>query len=208
MYWLFMDYQTLIVPGLKGSGPTHWQSWMQRQIHGAIRVEQEDWGTPTILSWARNVHKAIDAADRRVILVAHSFGVLASVVGAASLADKVAGALYVAPADPSRFTLAGEHLSEDRLQIESGLYNHIPKVSLGYPSTLVASLDDPFISFKRSANWATRWHSKLVSIGHAGHINVNSGFGPWPKGLDLYREVVSRDISVEALPTQYNYLAG
>lgn len=186
-----MNYQTLIIPGLKGSGTHHWQSWLQKRVPDATVVDQENWDNPLIVPWARAVNHAIRNARDPVILVAHSFGVLASVMGAASIADKVVGALFVAPADPSRFTVAGDRVVEDSLHHESGLYNYIPKESLGYPSTLVASLNDPCISFKQAATWATRWNSRLVSIGHAGHVNVESGYGAWPNGLTLYQELVA-----------------
>ena len=34
---------TLIVPGLHGSGPDHWQSWFERRIPNCVRVVQSDW---------------------------------------------------------------------------------------------------------------------------------------------------------------------
>lgn len=35
------------------------------------------------------------------------------------------------------------------------------------------------------ALWAERWGSRFVEIGRAGHINTESGYGPWPQGLEL-----------------------
>jgi hypothetical protein len=34
--------------------------------------------------------------------------------------------------------------------------------------------------------WADRWGSQFECIGRAGHINIESGFGAWPQGLDLF----------------------
>ena len=34
-----MKSTTLIIPGLYGSGPGHWQSWMESRIEGAHRVQ-------------------------------------------------------------------------------------------------------------------------------------------------------------------------
>lgn len=185
-----MQYTTLIVPGLNNSGQDHWQTWLEGRIAGAKRIVQSDWNSPKIIPWARNVQNAILESDKPVILIAHSFGVLASVVGAARLADKVAGALYVAPADPAKFTPAGETLARLAENWGTGLYNLIPKEHLGYPSVVAASLNDPFMAFKRSAWWATKWQSRLVQLGFAGHVNVNSGHGIWPDGENLYREIV------------------
>lgn len=35
--------KTLIVPGLRNSGPTQWQTWFETQLPGTHRVEQVDW---------------------------------------------------------------------------------------------------------------------------------------------------------------------
>lgn len=186
-----MSYTTLIIPGLNNSGPEHWQSLFEAQIPGSRRVAQQDWSRPNIIPWARNVQNAILRSDDPVILVAHSFGVLASIVGAARVADKVAGALFVAPADPAKFTPSGEILSEAAQDWSTGLYNLIPKERLGYPTIIAASLDDPYMPFKRAAWWATKWQSRVVSLGNSGHVNVASGHGQWSVGEALYSDIVS-----------------
>ncbi|MBC7832417.1 MAG: alpha/beta hydrolase, partial [Hyphomicrobium sp.] len=43
---------TLIVPGLHGSGPDHWQSWFERQIPNCVRVIQGDWASPNLQLWS------------------------------------------------------------------------------------------------------------------------------------------------------------
>src|SRR5205085_1538774 len=40
--------RTLIVPGLHGSGPDHWQTWFERQLSDCIRVTQSDWTDPEL----------------------------------------------------------------------------------------------------------------------------------------------------------------
>lgn len=82
-----MQQTTLIMPGYQGSGPDHWQSWLEAQLPGARRIKGIDWGAPVLARWAAEV----------------------------------------------------------------------------------------------------RWGSRLVHIGRAGHINAESGFGPWPQGLELLR---------------------
>ena len=98
-----MRCTVLIVPGFHGSGPDHWQSWLERQLPESRRVSGIDWEAPVLARWAAEVRREIDAAASAVWLVAHSFGCLASVVAAADRPEKVAGALLVAPADPARF---------------------------------------------------------------------------------------------------------
>lgn len=163
----------LIVPGLRNSGPAHWQSWFETQLPATRRVEQADWERPAIASWGARVGEAIDAAAGPVWIVAHSFGCLASVHAALSRPQKVLGALLVAPADPQRF---GEPaaLLEGRLPC---------------PSLVVASSNDPWVKASEAARWAGIWGSDFLEIGAAGHINVDSGHGPWPQGLRLFAQL-------------------
>lgn len=185
-----MNYTILLVPGLHDSGPDHWQTWLQQRTPGAQRVAQDAWSNPDLAQWTAKVESAIRQSDRRVILVAHSFGALASVVAASRTEDRVAGALFVAPADPTRYALSGEVLPAAAYSFDGGLYNHIPKDRLAFPSVLAASLNDPCIPFKRAAWWATVWRSRLVTLGNLGHVNADSGLGPWPQGEALLNDVI------------------
>ena len=168
--------KTLIVPGLRNSGPTHWQSWFEEQIVDTHRVEQADWERTCLSEWAAQVRQALDAAAAPVWIVAHSFGCLASVTAGLVRPEKILGALLVAPADPLRF---GEPttLLEERL---------------GFPSLVVASNNDPWVKEDTARHWAGVWGSEFLSIGAAGHINVDSGHGPWPEGLRLFDTLRSR----------------
>ncbi len=38
---------------------------------------------------------------------------------------------------------------------------------------------------ERARYFANLWGSEFVSLGDAGHINVASGYGPWPQGLQI-----------------------
>jgi hypothetical protein len=169
----------LIVPGLRGSGPDHWQSWWEAREPRSARAEQDDWHTPDLSRWSARVGEALGRAEAPVWLVAHSFGCLASVHAAARHPGRVAGALLVAPANPDKF----------------GVGPDLPAQRLPYPSLLVGSLDDPWMSFERAADWSARWGSRLVNLGRAGHINVESGFGPWPRGPRLLEELQHAAVS-------------
>lgn len=181
-----MSTPVLILPGYLGSGPAHWQSWLERQLPATRRVTGIDWSNPTLGRWASAVGKAIDRANGPVWLVAHSFGCLAGVVAASTRPERVAGALLVAPADPERFSEHGFRRAD-----ESGIARHLYNIRLPCPSLLVASTDDPWMNFASAAYWAERWGCRLHSLGAAGHVNVDSGFGPWPEGLAMLRVMQS-----------------
>lgn len=181
-----MPHTTLIVPGFRGSGAQHWQSWLQARVPGAQRVGGIDWHAPVLTQWAAQVRGAIMAAPGPVWLVAHSFGCLASVAAAADRPHNLAGLLLVAPADPKRFSGTGLCPATSP---GACVINTLPQRYLGVPNILVASRNDPWLAFDDARLWAQRWGSRLVDLGAAGHVNLDSGFGPWPGGLELLRSL-------------------
>jgi predicted alpha/beta hydrolase family esterase len=167
---------TLIVPGLHSSGPNHWQTWFEEQIPGTVRVIQRDWAQPDLHAWSARVRRDVSRNPGRHFLVAHSFGVLASVHAAFRNPAQIAGALLVAPADPDKF----------------GLDHDVPRDPLPFPAVVVASSNDPWMSLWLAAEWADRWGADFVNLGDAGHINTDAGFGPWPEGLALLERLRRR----------------
>lgn len=181
-----MRHTVLIVPGVYGSGPDHWQTWIQAQLSQARRVGGIDWDAPVLARWAARVRREIDESPHAVWLVAHSFGCLASVVAAADRPEKVAGVLLVAPADPERFSPAGLRGRATGAAAAS-IAPCLPQRPLGVASVMVASSNDPWLNPPVAQDWAERWGSRLIDLGPAGHINAESGYGPWPFGLELLR---------------------
>ncbi|MBL8447586.1 MAG: alpha/beta hydrolase [Zoogloeaceae bacterium] len=189
-----MRHTTLVVPGFHGSGPAHWQSWFESQVLEARRVRRIDWEAPILARWAGAVRQEIDGTHGPVWLVAHSFGCLAAVVAAADRPERIAGALLVAPADPGRFTPLG---LADGGSPRDTLLPWLPQSALPFPSIVVASTNDPWVKLGTAAYWADSWASRLVDVGPQGHINTESGHGPWPRGLALYQALLATQ---EGLP--------
>jgi uncharacterized protein len=175
----------LTVPGLGGSGPTHWQTLWEGSHPATVRAELGMWNTPHRNSWVTRLDQAIRQAEAPVVLVAHSLGCIA-VAWWASLSPQpygwpVAGALLVAPADVDRPDAPAELAG----------FAPAPQVPLPFPSILVASRDDPWIGFDRARSLAGGWGSRFVDAGAAGHINAASGIGHWPDGEALLERVLS-----------------
>lgn len=181
-----MRHTILTVPGYHGSGAGHWQTWLEGELPDARRVGGIDWEDPLLARWAGEVRREIDDAAGAVWIVAHSFGCLASVVAAADRPQKVAGLLLVAPADPERFDPLG--LRHDAGQGQS-LADYLPRTAFDCPSILVASRSDPWLRMPAARAWAERWGSRLIDVGDAGHINTDSGHGPWPQALELLAQL-------------------
>lgn len=167
------DCDILIVPGLGGSGPDHWQSRWERQLSTARRVSQRDWDAPDLGAWADRLAAEAAGATRPVVVVAHSLGAHVVAEAAARLAGRIAGAFLVAPPDlddPARMP-----------QSVAGL--RVPTTALPFPSIVVASRTDPLCTYERAEAIAAGWAAPLVDAGDAGHLNTQAGYGPWPEGL-------------------------
>jgi predicted alpha/beta hydrolase family esterase len=161
--------RVVLVPGLHGSGPVHWQSWMHSALPGSVRTEMADWSDARLAPRAQAIAEVI-ASDSEAdwIAVAHSLGCLAVAEHAQRHTPALRGALLVAPASPLRF---GQTLEACR--------------SLPFLSLAVVSRNDPWLAREESFTLAQRWGSRMVDAGPVGHLNVEAGFGPWPYGLQL-----------------------
>jgi len=173
----------LIVPGYKGSGESHWQSRWEKNLKSARRVEMGDWHKPVFEDWKENLLKAVQGAERPLILVGHSIGVQVIIHAAKEMGDNVAGAFLVAPPDVENENIRPRHL------LTFGPYSREP---LTFPSFTVASRNDPFCSYEKAEEMAACWGSFLVDAGESGHIDTESGFGPWPEGLMVFSKFMSR----------------
>lgn len=169
------EVDLLIVPGWENSGPDHWQSRWERQLRTARRVEQADWDRPIRDEWVARLVVEVNAATRPVVLIAHSLGVTAVAHAAGVMnADRIAGAFLVAAPDLDAL---------DIWPSRDGGFTPVPLAPLPFPALLVASADDPYCTVARSRAFADAWGATLIEAGPAGHINSESGHGPWPEGL-------------------------
>ncbi len=169
------DVDILIVPGWAGSGPDHWQSRWESRLKTATRVVQDDWEKPSREGWARRIVEAVRAATRPVVLVAHSAGVSAVAHAAEHLRPgEVAGAFLVAPpAEAAKRALPG---------MEPAFAVH-RRERLPFPATVIASATDPHCPQDEARALAAAWGADFVDAGDSGHLNTESGHGPWPDGL-------------------------
>ncbi|RZA12726.1 MAG: alpha/beta hydrolase, partial [Lysobacteraceae bacterium] len=134
--------------------------------------------------WVTKLDQAIRQAQAPVVLAAHSLGCLA-VAWWAELSGQpfsypVAGALLVAPADVDR----------PGARSELGGFRPTPSRPLPFPSILVSSSDDPWVTPDRARAMARGWGSLFVDAGAQGHLNAASGIGWWHEGQELLDRVL------------------
>lgn len=178
-----MSRPILIVPGLNGSGPGHWQRHFLADHDAAELVEQADWANPHAGRWLHRLEQAV-IANPGALVVGHSLGsILAARLATSSVAPLVGGALLVAPADIERTATLHARTYE---------FGAIPMTPLPFPALVVASRDDIYMERDKARDIAAAWRVPFLDIGNAGHINIASGFGRWPAGYELARQLSDR----------------
>lgn len=173
----------LVLPGWQNSGPRHWQTLWEQQNPIVLRVQQRDWERPHRSWWLERITEEVKQAPAPIVFAAHSLGCIALAYwcqASPDLVNKVKGALLVAPADVDR--------KDTPQQITD--FHPVPNRLLPFPSILVASNNDPFLTAERAREIARTWGSRFVDIGPAGHVNGDSGLGDWPEGKRLLRLLI------------------
>ena len=168
------DTDILIIPGLGNSGPEHWQSRWGAKLPNVHVVEQDAWDSPVASAWIARIVEAARRCERPTVAIAHSLGVIALVEAVPQLPRLLAGAFLVSP--PSEATLAG-------LPEVDPAFRPFPTAPLPFPSLLAGSRGDPYATMAEMESIALDWGSRFLDAGDAGHINTESGHGPWPEGL-------------------------
>ena len=195
--------RVLIVPGLRGSGPEHWQSWLQRRYRRSVRARIGDLNRPDLQAWSDDVGRTLaEEAPGPWVAVTHSFGGLALLhhllnrplpqpsprESTPALRAEIVAALVVAPASPRR------HGAEAVLAQRPS----------GVDLWVVSSSDDPWLPTHLALPWAACWGARLHDLGPAGHINVDSGFGRWPQGQAMLQKLLQRWHAQRAAPPHEN----
>lgn len=157
----------VIVPGLRNSDERHWQSAWQNILPGSQRIEVADWHIADLDKWRNAIIKTLNSFQQPAILIAHSFGSLASASIADDFASQVKGALLVAPAAPQKF----------------GIEDKLPQTKIARPLRIIGSDSDPWLGGQQAEQLAKNWGADFYISKGQGHINSESKLGIWTEGL-------------------------
>lgn len=168
-----MEPLVLTLAGLWNSGPQHWQSHWEARHPAWKRPAHRDWQTPDKDEWVAELDQAIAACERPPVLAAHSLAcALVAHWAASGSPHRIAGAFLVAPSDVEASSYPPGTTG----------FAPLPLAPLPFPTLVVASSDDPYVSVARARAFASAWGSAFELIGDAGHINGDAGYGNWPEG--------------------------
>jgi len=136
-----MIVPVLTIPGLWNSGPQHWQTYWEARHPSFRRVQQRDFDQPDRSEWIANLEMAVTDCATPPVLAAHSLG--CSLVGQWAEdcgGQGVLGAFLVAPSD----------VEHPNYPIEGRSFSYMPLSRLPFPSIVVASTNDVYVSVERA----------------------------------------------------------
>ena len=163
----------LILHGLVGSGPGHWQTWLAARLRAdAERVaypDLPDAELPSLAAWRAALDGELAALPAgQVVLVCHSLACLLylhHVADGGAPADRV---LLVAP--PSE--TAGLAEIED--------FFPVPLPALADGARMVCSDDDPYCPEGAAGLYGEPLGVPVDVLQGRRHLNPEAGYGPWP----------------------------
>lgn len=180
-----MDWRArpvMIVPGLRGEAPEHWQSHLARELSRAHIVDSTARHKRDLDGRVDDLERLVSSLDAPATIVAHSAGVLVAIHWAARCGAGVSGALLATPPDLGRPLPS---LYPTLVELEDSGWLPIPRQLLPFPSIVAASTNDELGDPVRVRGLANAWGSSVVDLGPVGHLNPASGFGEWPGAIEL-----------------------
>lgn len=176
----------LLVPGLRDEAPGHWQAILAGQCPGAVSLPALGRRNIDLAARIEQIEEAVQAIAGPVVVVAHSGGAIATAHWAQRTRAAVQGALLATP--PLFAGPLGPEFPELAEFLRHG-WAPIPRTPLPFPSIVAASRNDPLGAYEGVSELARDWGARLLDLGHSGHLNPASGFGPWPAAIELVREL-------------------
>ncbi len=172
-----IDAVYLIVHGLGGSGPEHWQTWLAGALgeRGATvsYPDLPDPDAPSLDAWCEAIEAEFAGLKRPPVVVCHSLGVVTWLHLAPRHRRRIAErVLLVAP--PS----AGAGMPEIEEFVPPPLDREAVAVAAG--STRMVCGEDPYCPEGAAGLYAEPLGLAADEIPGGGHFNPEWGYGPWP----------------------------
>ena len=186
-----MKATVLIVPGLRGHVPEHWQTLLAARLPNARTVPPLEVDGLSCAARVAAIEAKLAQISGPVILVAHSAGVLMVAHWAARHGRRggtdhggsyVAGALLVTPPDLNA-AWPSNYPQPEVLRAQG--WDPLPAGPLPFPSIVCASDNDHLASLAAVRALAEGWGGALLELGEVGHMNPASGYGPWSLAEEL-----------------------
>jgi uncharacterized protein len=174
-----IDGGFLIVHGLGGSGPDHWQTWLAARLRtrglNVAYPQLPDPDTPSLDAWCDALAGELDGFDEPPVVACHSLGAVLWMQSAARLRRRLADrVLLVAP--PS----AGAGVPEIAEFVPPPLDREAIATAAAGTRLVCAPSGDPYCPEGAVTAYAEPLGLPVDEIPGADHINTDAGYGRWP----------------------------
>lgn len=191
------EMHVLLVHGMTGSGPWHWQHWLAAQLREAgVDVDLPtlpDPDRPVLADWLQVLRERLAAVpqEAELVVAAHACGAAlwlhhaATIGGSDRRADRV---LLVAPPAPDWQHPAAQGITP--YPTDAAALRRAAGIT-----RLVVGTGDPYLSMYRAHALAEEVQVEMDVILDGEHLNTDAGYGPWPALLrwTLYGTVPLHD---------------
>ncbi|MEH7074875.1 RBBP9/YdeN family alpha/beta hydrolase [Neobacillus drentensis] len=180
-----MDQQSfLIIHGLGGSGPDHWQSWLAKELikrnNHVIYPTFTNYNLPNKDIWLEELSNALRMIpeENNLTIITHSLGCFLWLHYASKQNKQIANqVILVAPPSPNHILTEAKSFFPVPL-----VGNQLKKVA--EHTLFIHSTNDPYCGLKDSSTYANLG-LPAITLPNAGHINTQSGHSEWPWMLEL-----------------------
>ena len=169
-----MTKKVLLLHGWGGSDFPHWQSWIAGELardYGCVCfLRFSDFDRPKRDLWREELLNTLEDF-RPDIVICHSLAnTLWLHISQTQQINEVQKLYLVAP--PS--------LQCDIQELQEFFPQEIPSTLNAAETLLVCSDNDPYMSIDEAKNLQKKLQIDMKILKDAGHINADSGYGPWP----------------------------
>ena len=84
--------------------------------------------------------------------------------------------------------MAPANVDDKHLPPDITAQSPLPYNKLPFPTLVIGSDNDPFMSLKVLEDLAEAWGAELTVLPSAGHIASSDGYGVWPEVAELIEE--------------------
>jgi uncharacterized protein len=181
----------LLLHGLDGSGPEHWQRWLaDRLTAGGADVrfpDLPDAADPQPDVWEATVRAELAAIGPDCVVLCHSLSCL-TWLRLASASDRRLAARVALVAPP--------HTTEVPAVVRFTLARLTPKAvhRAAGETRIVWAPDDPYCLGGAAKAFGAPLRMTGDRIERGGHLNTDAGYGPWP-GIEAWTKGEARHIA-------------
>ncbi len=167
----------LLLHGWRGSGPGHWQAWLDDRVDGACLPALPDADHPRLDAWLDALRATLAACDDPPVVLCHSLGCVLWLHHAATRPPDSPRAARVALVAPPCACAEVPEIAD---------FFPVPRDPLAVAAAaiettrLVCSDADHYCPEGAQVAYGERLGCPVDFLPGAGHLNAEAGYGAWP----------------------------